>query len=123
MSTALDTTLVPKVQSIINDYGKTITVEVPGLSEYDADSGSVIESGVVTYSVKGTPPENFTSRWIDGDLVKDGDTQVSIAASGLSFTPVNGQTVTIDTDHWKVVRVQTVYTGDDIALYTLQLRM
>jgi len=122
VSTALDTTLVPKVKSIIDTYGKTISFVVPGLNEYDADSGSVIESGVVTHSVKSTPPENYSSRWVAGEIIKEGDTQVSIAASGLLFTPVNGLVVTIDGENWKAIRVQSMYTGDDIALYSLQLR-
>lgn len=122
MATALDTTLIPKIKSIIDTYGKTVTIAVPGLTHYDADSGSVIEAGTVTHTVKVTPPENYNSRWIDGDLILEGDCQISLAASGLTFTPENGHVFTIDSQKWKVVRVQTEYTGDDIGLYVMQLR-
>ena len=69
-----------------------------------------------------TPPENYNSRWIDGDLILEGDAQVSLAASGLTFTPENGQVITLDSQKWKIVRVQSEYTGDNIGLYVLQLR-
>jgi hypothetical protein len=122
VATALDTTLIPKIKSVIEKYGKTVTIDVSGLTHYDPDSGSVIESGTVTHTVKVTPPENFNSRWIDGDLIQEGDAQVSMSPSGLTFTPENGHVFTIDNQKWKIVRVQTEYTGDDIGLYVMQLR-
>ena len=122
MATTLDTALIPKIKSVIDTYGKTVTIDVAGLTHYDPDSGAVIEAGTITHTVKVTPPEGFATRWIDGDLIQEGDAQVSLATSGLTFTPVNGQVVTIDAQAWNVVRVQSEYTGDEIGLYTLQLR-
>jgi len=120
--TALDTSLIPKIKTIIADFGKDATFTVHGISSYDPDTGSVIESGTTNYTVKVTPPENYTVSMIDGDLIQANDTRISVAASGLSFTPVTGMKVTFDNQAWKVVFVQTEYTGESIGLYTMQLR-
>ena len=120
--TALDTTLLPKIKSLIEDYGKDAVFTVHGISVYDPDEGSVVDSGTVSHTVKVTPPENFTANLIDGDNIKRNDCRVSIAASGLSFTPINGMKVEFDSQVWRIVGIQVEYTGESIGLYALQLR-
>lgn len=122
MSTALDTTLIPKIKSIIEDYGKNVAFVVPGVASYDPDDGSVIESGVQKYTVKATPPANYKADMIDGDTIQDNDCMINISASGLLFTPENGREVTFDSQSWRIMSVQTAYTGEDIGLYEIQLR-
>lgn len=122
MSTALDTTLIPKIKSIIEDYGKNVVFVVPGVASYDPDDGSVIESGVQKYTVKATPPANYKADMIDGDTIQDNDCMINISASGLLFTPENGREVTFDSQSWRIMSVQTAYTGEDIGLYEIQLR-
>lgn len=122
MSTALDTILIPKIKSIIEDYGKNVVFVVPGVASYDPDDGSVIESGVQKYTVKATPPANYKADMIDGDTIQDNDCMINISASGLLFTPENGREVTFDSQSWRIMSVQTAYTGEDIGLYEIQLR-
>jgi hypothetical protein len=122
MGTVLDSALIPKIKTIISTYGKNVVFTVHGISEYDADEGSVVDSGSTDYTVKATPPENYTRNLIDGDMIRDNDCKISISASGLLFTPENGMKVTFDNQNWKVVGVETGYTGEDIGLYSMQLR-
>ena len=122
MSTVLDTTLIPKIKSVIEDYGKNVVFVVPGVASYDPDDGSVIESGVQKYTVKATPPANYKADMIDGDTIQDNDCMINISASGLLFTPENGREVTFDSQSWRIMSVQTAYTGEDIGLYEIQLR-
>ena len=122
MSTALDTTLIPKIKSIIEDYGKNVVFVVPGVASYDPDDGSVIESGVQKYTVKATPPANYKADMLDGDTIQDNDCMINISAYGLLFTPENGREVTFDSQSWRIMSVQTAYTGEDIGLYEIQLR-
>ena len=122
MATALDTTLIPKIKSIIDTYGKNVVFVVPGLASYDPDDGSVIESGVKKYTVKSTPPANYNSDMIDGDTIESNDCSISISSSGLLFTPANGLEVTFDNQSWRVMNVITGYTGDEIGIYEMQLR-
>jgi len=120
--TSLDTTLIPKIKSVLDDYGKDAVFTVHGISVYDPDEGSVVESGSVDYTVKITPPENYTSNLVDGDIIKDNDCKVSVAASGLAFVPETQMKVTFDNQVWRVVGVNTEYTGESIGLYSMQLR-
>jgi hypothetical protein len=122
MSTSLDTTLIPKIKTIIDDYGKDVVFVVPGLASYDPDDGSVIESGIQKYTVKATPPENYRADMIDGDVIQQNDCMITISSSGLSFTPQNGLEVTFDDQSWRIMGIQTGYTGEDICLYEMQLR-
>jgi hypothetical protein len=122
MATALDTALIPKIKSIIEDFGKSVVFTVHGIAEYDPDEGSVVESGSTDYTVKATPPENYSRNLVDGDMIQENDCRISISASGLSFTPKNGMPVVFDNENWRVVAVETGYTGEDIGLYSMQLR-
>ena len=122
MATALDTALIPKIKSIIDLYGKSVVFTVHGITEYDPDEGSVVESGSTDYTVKSTPPENYSRNLVDGDMIRENDCRISISASGLSFTPTNGMPVVFDNENWRVVSVATEYTGDDIGLFSMQLR-
>ena len=105
--TALDTTLIPKIKSVLDTYGKNAVFTVHGISVYDPDEGSVVDSGSVEYTVKITPPENYTSNLIDGDIIQDNDCKVSIAALGLSFTPDKLMKVTFDNQAWRVIGIVT----------------
>jgi len=122
MATALDTTLIPKIKSIIDTYGKNVVFVVPGLSSYDPDDGSVVDSGVQEYTIKASPPANYRADMIDGDVIESNDCSISISASGLLFTPRNGLEVTFDSQSWRVMNVITGYTGDEIGIYEMQLR-
>jgi hypothetical protein len=120
--TALDTALLPKIKSIIDTYGKDAVFTVHGISEYDPDEGSVVDSGTVEYTAKVTPPENYRADMIDGDTILVNDCHIAVAAQGLSFTPITGMAVAFDDTNWKVITVTSGYTGESIGLYGMQLR-
>jgi len=122
MATKLDTKLVPKILSLVNKYGKTLVFYTYPLTAYDPTTGEETEGAATTYSLKTTPPAQYESKLIDGDLVRNGDTWVLLPASGLEFTPVPGIKVTFDSITLKIVSVEKIYTGDLIGAYTLQLR-
>lgn len=121
MAGALDT-LVPKALALVNRLGKTVAFKVPASQTYNPATGVVTETGSTDVSAVVTPPSAYHVRLVDGDMIRQGDVKVSVPASGLSFTPVPGQKVVIDSKTWHVVAVRPVYTGELIALYELQLR-
>tara|TARA_Y100000310_G_C20568506_1_gene756791 strand:- start:229 stop:600 length:372 start_codon:yes stop_codon:yes gene_type:complete len=122
MATALDTLLIPKIKSLVDDYGKDVTFTIHGISSYDPNDGSVVDSGSIDYVVKATPPMNYSSDMIDGDAILLNDCSISIPAQNLLFTPKTGLVVTFDNEAWTVVGIRTEYTGESIGLYTMQLR-
>lgn len=124
MATPLDDKLVPKALEIVNKFGINATFAV-GLIEpddYNPETGETTPDTPTNTIRKVTPPEKYDRYLIDGDLIKFGDCRVYLPASGLTFDPVNGMKVTIGTSLWKIVKVEYVYSGEEIALYELQLR-
>lgn len=121
MATSLDTKLIPKAADLVDTYGKSVTWSVT-TSTYNPASGDVSGVAVTTYTVKVTPPEPYSERWIDGDLIRFGDAKVFLAAQGLAFTPAPGQTITIDSTVWIVVAANAIYTGESVALWEAQVR-
>lgn len=122
MVTSLDTKLVPKATELLDLYGKAVTWSVTIGAAYNPASGAVTVGTTTNHSVKVSPPDPYSSRYIDGDLVRVGDARVYVAAELLTFTPAEGQTITIDSATWKIVRVNAIYSGESIALWEAQVR-
>ena len=123
MTTALDTTLPPRVLEVVNKYGKTVTITVTS-STINVALGKIASSSETTYSKKVSPPAPYKSRYIDGTMIQAHDLQCILPASGLGFTPSlsDEMTVTMDSVVWSVKGFDPMYSGDDVAAYRLQLR-
>lgn len=129
MTTVLDDILVPKAKDLIDRFGKVATFKVQSSETYDTATGITGETETEV-SVKVTPPSPYNDRLVDNDLIRAGDMQIAFAPTALdettgvaiSFTPENGMKVVLDSATWKVERVNSVYSGDSIALYVLTLR-
>ena len=122
MTTILDKRLIPRVKVIVDKYGKTVTFRTYPAETYDAASGSTTEGVKTDYSRKVTPPQNYESKYIDGEIIQEGDCQIFVPTKDLGFTPAKGMKVIFDSEVWKIIGLKPIYTGDDIALYELQLR-
>jgi len=124
--TILDDKLLPKVDIIIDKFGK-----VASLRENFADGDYTAATGAVfgipaSHSVKVTPPFPYEHKYIDGDLIEQGDMQVLLSAKALTDDsvpdPQNGWRLTIDTQTFHVISTSKIYSGESIAAWQLQLR-
>ena len=120
--TVLDDRLVPKTKEILHRLGKSMDLSVVTTPGTYNDDGSITGEVEATQTVTGSPPIEYSSRLIDGDVIKLGDVQVFLAALGLTLTPAESMKVTFDGEDWKAVTVKKIYSGDLIALWELQLR-
>lgn len=118
---ALDDVLRPVAKDLISEFGKDLTFIVKDTETYNPVTGvtTVGESSVV---VKGSPPFPYERRYIDGDVVKEGDMETLIAAQDLTITPDEGQRVEFDGEKWHVVSIRRIYSGSLVAAFRLQLR-
>lgn len=119
--TALDDKLVPKILSLIDKFGKTAVFTELTTNTYDPATGTV-STVEVNHNRKMSPPSDYDLRYVDNDLIKMGDAQTMVAASGIPFTPVQAMKVAFDSNDWHIVTVSPVYTGNIIGAYKLQLR-
>lgn len=121
-NTKLDTTLPPRIRAIIARLGTTITFYYGGLGEYDHQTGDTIIAGKSAVDQKCTPPTPYSRRYIDGDLIQEGDMLTFVANDTLEFTPINGMRAELNSVSWFVVSVQAIYSGELVAAWELQLR-
>ena len=122
-ATALDRKFVPKVLSMIEKYGKTVEIKIYTDAVYAPTTGETTLGAYTRYVKKIIPPYPYEQKYVDGDIIKQGDLQTGIAGSGLGFTPEPGLTkITIDSLIWSIVNMQPIYSGEQIALFLLQLR-
>lgn len=123
MSTALDNTLTAAALRLIALYGQDAVFADPATKTYDPTTGLTSEGSVTSHTEKVTPPEPYDKRWTDSDLIQQDDVRVFLAASGLDFTPFKGQLVTLlTTEKFRIENVKPIYSGEDVAVYELQLR-
>ncbi len=120
--TQLDDQLLPEVKAIIDEFGKSVVFEELTLSEYDPTTGAATEGGPNTYTVVVTPPDKVKQYLVNGETIQVGDSVIMMPAQDAEFTPVVDQAVTIDTVDFKVVKVEPIYSGDLIAVWTIFLR-
>lgn len=121
MTTTLDTKFLPKVYAAINKYGISASFTVQSANTYDPTTGQAVLT-TSTVVVKATPPAAYSRKLVDGNLIRVSDTYTIIAGQGLSFTPVQGQLVTLSGISWTVLVVTPLLSGDSVAAYQLQLR-
>ena len=122
MVTALDTELRLAAYDIIAEYGKEISFTVPASTTYDPATGGVTLGTETVHLVKTSPPERFDEKYIDGDLIRARDLFVLLPTLNTTFTPTLAMRVEIDSIAYDIVTVTPIYSGEQIAVYELQLR-
>lgn len=120
--TRLDDKLVPAAQRLINKFGKTATVTTEAAKTYDPETGKTSNTGETVNTVKISPPAPYEIRYITAGVVDVGDQRTIIAAKDLTFTLKTGQLLTVDSDKWRIVSVNSIRSGEQIAAFELQLR-
>lgn len=119
MTTALDSSIAQIVVKVLTTMGITITIDVDTVTNNQLTGTASISTS--TYTVKATPPEAYAAHLVNGDSVQANDTRIFIAGVQ-SFTPVLNMRVTLGGLEHRVIRCTGVYSGDDVALWELQLR-
>lgn len=123
MSTELDLKILPAVLSALSKVGISATIRNSAdASDYDPSTGSVTFTPTEYTNQIVAPPQRYNRRYVDGDTILAEDTYTFIAGSGLAFVPSPGWEVDLSSETWKVVSVQFLRSGDDVAAYKLQLR-
>jgi len=116
----LDSVLVPLANKLVNDFGKTVTYK-QRVSSYDATTGKTTFTETESSAII-TPPEPYRQNRIDGTTIQAGDAVANIAGSSISFVPAISDRIDLNGSDWQVVRVNPVFSGEEVAIYELQLR-
>lgn len=106
---------------LLEKYGQhmTLTTRTTGTYVPATGTSAVTEAGqTVTGAVFDYPAHK-----IDGTLIRVGDKQVIVAASGLTVTPAPGMSVTdVDGNVFEVITAEALNPAGTAVIHTLQVR-
>lgn len=122
--TELDIELGQAALDIIEEFGKEVVfTEPPKPGDFDPGTGKGTPSTPAQdFTRKISPPDKFSSKFVDDDLVEAGDMMAVVANQGLPFKPEPGWSIAFDDFDWKIVDLRPLYSGELIAAYEMQLR-
>lgn len=119
MTGELDAELGPIAVDLIAEYGKAITLTRITAGVYDpATSKSTDTTADETINVL---VEEYKGYDFANGLAIVGDKKLTVAAVGLTAPNLNDR-VTIDSATFKILELQTIYSGELPALYVLKCR-
>ena len=132
MTTFLDTVLVPQAKSLITRFGPLVSYRrlVKAGEPFDVENLAVEKEFETAISVRAIIDPVLSQQQGLGVGTRDdspndstaahpGAHKVHIAGSEIAFTPQVGDEVYFESAWWRVAVVQSVPSGDEIALYTL----
>lgn len=120
MTGALDKKMRATAERLVDKFGKAITLRRT-TSTFDPSTGTTSES-TTDHSVNAVI-EPYAERLIDGSLIQVGDMQVTVPAKSLSIDPdTSKDSVILDSVEWTLVRVEALYSGEQVATWALQVR-
>lgn len=127
MGGALDSLFYQLSQSLIGAFGTTAQVVVMPTGAYDPLTGTatVDEEPETVFSVNISPPRPYNRGLVDGDNVLDGDMSAIVPAASVGNNAsmlTAGAFLRHGGIDWKIISVESVYSGNDICQYVLQLR-
>jgi len=120
MTGKLDKRMRALGQRLVGTYGKSVTLRRT-TSSFDPSTGQTTES-TTDYATSGVL-ENYADSRTDGTLIQTGDLQVTVPALNLSVTPdQETDSLMIDSEAWTIVNLSRIYSGEQQALYQMQVR-
>ena len=121
--TALDTRFRSLATKIINKYGKSITLTSVTTGTYNPATGSVTNT-TSSATVKAIVEDySYQDSGFTEGLIKVGDKKFTVAAIDLSSAPKPGDTITLGSSTYSVIRVIETWSGEQIASYEIHGRV
>jgi len=123
MSTALDIRAGATAKRLIEKFGKPMLLKRIYAVPYDPATG---KAGTVPaiYAVTGVITTPSANTLMPGSLVTAGDRFVLIAGQSLlqAGEPGDSDVLEIDGVDWEIINIQPIYSGEDVAIYSLLVR-
>lgn len=116
--TELDLEMIPEVQLILDEFGKTATLCT---SNDTFDSQGTIAQQPNSQQVKIVPPDPLYLEFLPGTTMQHGRSATFVAAQKLTLAIKIGMTLKIDNTTFTVIAFNPVYSGESICMYALGL--
>lgn len=114
--------LATDAHELLAEFGMSMTLTRPSSSEptYDSATGVATPVAPLTYTVTGVKFE-YSARERDGSLIQTGDQRVYLSTTG-AVLPLPGDTLTIGSTVFRVMRAGAVSPAGTDLLYDVQVR-
>ena len=118
---SVGTDLQTATSSILTDLGLSATYN--SIAKVgDPTTGDVTETVGASVSTSVTPPAPFLTEGMQAsDTIRMGDIRTFLQYADVN-SPSVGDRVTLNSIDYNIISVSSVYAGDDIVLFELQLR-
>jgi hypothetical protein len=116
----LDTKARATADKLIGKFGKKVTLTRVTEGTYNPDTGELSGSSTTTQTVAALV-KDFNGIELLGGAIQAGDRKVSIAALNAT-EPQIGDTMTVDSLVYNVLAVKSIWSGEKVAIYQLQVR-
>jgi hypothetical protein len=122
MTGFLDPVMRPLAKGLISQFGLNATL-VREVETYDPSTGKNTVAST-SYTITTSPPAPYNQNRVNGTTILQGDLQVLIAGDGFPATEpdINTDKVVFEGERWQVVASNPVYSGEQIAMWEVQLR-
>lgn len=107
--------------ALLSEFGQPVTIARTTPGGYDPATGGVT-APITTSQAGSAVVREYARQHIDGTLIQAGDKRVIVAASGLTFAPAPGDSVTASGDVLQVVSVIERNPAGTALVYELQGR-
>lgn len=116
----IDTIARAQASNALSTYGKAATLNKIAAGAYDLATGAVTNT-TTAYAVQ-ILIENYAQGLVDGTIIKQGDIRATMPALN-NQTPAPGDDLVFGSTTHKVVAVESVYSGDLVAIFIMQVRV
>ncbi len=116
----LDTKARATSDRLIGKFGKSVTLTRVVEGTYDPSTGDMAAGSTTTQTVAALV-KDFNGIELLSGAIQAGDRKVSIAALNAT-EPQIGDTMTVDTLVYNVLAVKSIWSGEKVAIYELQVR-
>jgi hypothetical protein len=126
---ALDAAFIAAVKAILSAVGVSGTL-TRIVTSYEAEDDEEHEADPVTYTALSSPPMRYKKKEVDGESILSTDFKVYVSPE---MTDSDGATATVEPDKrydrltlngvsYAIQDLDSLWSGDQVAAYVLQLR-
>lgn len=112
------------IAKLVNTFGQTVTFERSTGGTYDTTTGTITGATDTNPTVK-VYFYNYKTEEVDGNAVLMGDRKVAVLpkdTNGDPFVPVENDIISGVGDKVSIKRVVPTYSGNQVIVYTCQVR-
>lgn len=116
----LDTKMRAVAETLIERFGKVVSWT--SYSDSPDPTTGQVDRTATQHTPTISPPVGPNQNYVPGQVIEQGEFDVMLAATAITFTPKVGDEVEIDSLTYTVVKADSIYSGTLVAAYKCTVR-